>query len=334
MAKKYFHNQEALNQTIYYGDRQMPLKVTGVVTGMPGNAHFSFNFAISFVTLEQFIPKEDYSGDWGGNNYYTYVVLKKNTTPQTMEAKFPAFLDKIIPLEDNGAKGSKWNKLHLQKVTDIHLHSHLMAEAAINSDIKYVYIFGCIAFFILLIACINYMNLTSALALTRLKEVGVRKVIGAKRSQLFAQFFTESILIIVIAMVSSLTTVALLMHAFETFNETVYTFSLQEYVWFGVGIIVLLVGTVLLAGSYPSLYISGFRPISILKGNFALGNSTFSLRKVLVVFQFTISISLIVAVLIISKQLNYMQNAELGFNKNGLITLPVNDSISNNFRDG
>src|SRR5690242_1161320 len=173
--------------------------------------------------------------------------------------------------------------------------------------------FGFIGLFILLIACINYMNLTSALALTRLKEVGVRKVIGAKRSQLFAQFFTESSLLIVIALVLSLSTVALLMPTFEHFNETVYNFSVQQYLLFGIGIMLLLAGTVLLAGSYPSVYISGFRPISILKGNFAIGSSKFSLRKVLVVFQFTISISLIIAVLIISRQLNYMQNAELGF---------------------
>lgn len=331
MAKKYFVNKDALNQTLYYSDKQIPLKVTGVVAGMPTNAHFNFDFAISFVTLEQFLPKEDFLNDWGGNNYFTYVVLKKNANAQKLEAKFPAFLDKIMPFEENAGKGSKWNKLHLQKLTDIHLHSHLMGEAAVNSDIKYVYIFGCIAFFILLIACINYMNLASALALTRLKEVGVRKVIGARRSQLFAQFFTESSLIIVIALVLSITTVILLMPAFENFNETAYTFSIQQYVLFGIGIMVLLFGTVLLAGSYPSVYISSFRPVAILKGTFTKGDTRISLRKVLVVFQFTISISLIVAVLIISKQLNYMQNADLGFDKNWLITLPVNDSIRNNF---
>jgi len=331
MAKKYFVNKDALNQTLYYSDKQIPLKVTGVIAGMPTNAHFNFDFAISFVTLEQFLPKEDFLNDWGGNNYFTYIVLKKNANAKMLEAKFPAFLDKIMPIEGNGVKGSKGNKLHLQKLTDIHLHSHLMGEAGINSDIKYVYIFGCIALFILLIACINYMNLASALALTRLKEVGVRKVIGAKRSQLFAQFFTESSLIIVISLLLSITTVILLMPAFENFNETMYTFSIQQYVLFGIGIVALLLGTVLLAGSYPSLYISSFRPVAILKGTFTKGNTKISLRKVLVVFQFTISISLIVAVLIISKQLNYMQNAELGFDKNWLITLPVNDSIKNNF---
>ncbi len=331
MAKKYFKNKDALNQTIYYSDKLIPLKVTGIVAGMPGNAHFHYDFAISFITLEQFIPKEEYTNGWGGNNYFTYIVLKKNANPQMLEAKFPVFLDKMMPIGDNGAKGSKGNKLHLQKITNIHLHSHLMGEASINSDIKYVYIFGCIAFFILLIACINYMNLASALALTRLKEVGVRKVIGAKRSQLFAQFFTESSLIIVMALVFSITTVILLMPAFENFNETTYTFSIQQYVLFGIGIVVLLVGTVLLAGSYPSLYISSFRPVAILKGTFGKSNTKISLRKVLVVFQFTISISLIVAVLIVSKQLSYMQNAGLGFDKNWLITLPVNDSIKNNF---
>lgn len=331
MAKKYFSGKDALNQTMYYGNDQIPLKVTGIIAGMPANAHFRFDFAVSFITLEQYIPKEDYTNDWGGNNYFMYVVLKKGANPKALELKFPAFLDRIMPVEDAGTKGSKWNKLHLQKLTDIHLHSHLMGEAAINSDIKYVYIFGCIAFFILLIACINYINLTSALALTRLKEVGVRKVIGAKRSQLFGQFFTESFLIIVIALFSSIATVVLLMPAFEKFNETVFSFSIQQYMFFGIGMLVLLVVTVLLAGSYPSMYISGFRPVAILKGTFTKTNSGFSLRKMLVVFQFTISIALIVAVLIISKQLNYMQNAELGFNKNWLVTLPVNDSIRNNF---
>ena len=129
-------------------------------------------------------PKEDYTSNWGGNNYYTYIVLKENTNPKTLESKFPAFLDKSLP-PYNGVAGSKSTKLHLQKITDIHLNSHLMGEAGVNGSMKYVYIFGGIAFFILLIACINYMNLTTALALSRLKEVGIRKVIGAERRQLF-----------------------------------------------------------------------------------------------------------------------------------------------------
>ncbi len=154
VAKKYFNNKDPLNQTIYYGDQQLPLKVTGVIENVPGNSHFHFDFLISFITLHQFIPKEDYTSDWGGNNYFTYIVLKKNTNPGALESKFPAFLNKFLPA-DNGLAADKSNKLHLQKITDIHLYSHLMGEAGVNGSIKYIYIFGGIAFFILLIACIN-----------------------------------------------------------------------------------------------------------------------------------------------------------------------------------
>jgi putative ABC transport system permease protein len=330
VAKKYFNNKDPLNQTIYYGDQQVPLKVTGVIANVPGNAHFHFDFLISFITLQQFIPKEEYSNDWGGNNYYTYLLLKENTDPKILEAKFPAFLNKSLPAF-NGLSAGKSNKLHLQKITDIHLYSHLMGEAEPNSDIKYVYIFGCIAFFILLIACINYMNLTTALALSRLKEVGVRKVIGAERRQLFFQFFTESTLLTVIALLFSLGTVYLLLPLFEKFNDTVYSFSTKQFALLGTGVFILLLFTALLAGSYPSFYISGFRPIVILRGRLQKSSFNFSLRKILVVFQFTISIVLIIAVLVISGQLNYMQNANLGFNKNWVMVLPVNDSIRNNF---
>ncbi|MEP6513852.1 MAG: ABC transporter permease, partial [Parafilimonas sp.] len=294
VAKKYFDNKDALNQTIYYGNSQVPLKVTGVIANVPGNSHYHFNFLISFITLQQFYDKDDYLNNWGGNNYFTYLLLKKNTSPQTLESKFPAFLDKILPARDEAPIGSKWNKLHLQKITDIHLHSHLMGEAEPNSDIKYIYIFACIAFFILLIACINYMNLTTALALSRLKEVGVRKVIGAERKQLFLQFFTESALISLIGLILALGTVYSLLPLFEKFNETVYSFSPQQSALLGAGILVLLLCTIFLAGSYPSIYISGFKPIAILKGKLQKNTFNFSLRKALVVFQFTISIALIV----------------------------------------
>jgi putative ABC transport system permease protein len=330
VAKKYFNNKNVLNQTIYYGSKQVPLKITGIIDNVPSNSHFHFDFLISFITLQQFIPREDYLNDWGGNNYYTYLLLKENTKPQTLQSKLPAFLDKVLPAF-NGNTGSKGNRLHLQKITDIHLHSHLMAEAEPTSDIKYVYIFGCIGFFILLIACINYMNLATALALSRQKEVGVRKVIGAERSQLFFQFFTESTLIIFIALLLSLGTVYLLMSLFERFTDTVYFFSAQQFMLLSGALFILLLITTLLAGSYPSFYLSRFKPIAILKGKFQKNNFNFSLRKTLVVFQFTISIVLIVAVLIVSRQLNYMQNANLGFNKNWVMTLPVNDSIRKNF---
>lgn len=331
MAKKYFGTDAPLNKTLYYGSTNTPLKVTGVIANVPGNAHFHFDFLISFITLKQFLEPDEYLNNWGGNNYFTYLLLKPNTNPQTLSAKFPAFLDQVLPARDEAPAGSKWNKLHLQKIADIHLNSHLMGEAEVNSDIKYVYIFGCIAFFILLIACINYMNLTTALALSRLKEVGVRKVIGAERKQLFLQFFIESTLVTVIGLVLALTTVYLLMPLFSQFNETTYSITTQQFFTLIGCITGLLLCTVFLAGFYPSIYVLGFKPIAILKGRLQNNSFNFSLRRVLVVFQFTISIALIIAVLIVSSQLNYMQNTDLGFNKNGVVTLPVSDSIRNHF---
>lgn len=330
MAKKYFGRDDVLNRTIFYGEKRVPLKVTGVIENIPDNSHFHFDLAISFITIRQFIPKEDFVSDWGGNNYFTYVLLKPNADPAAIEAAFPKFLDKVMPAY-GGVPGGKNNKLHLQKLTDIHLHSNLQAEAEPTGSIKYVYIFGCIAFFILLIACINYINLTTALASKRLKEVGVRKVIGAMRKQLFYQFFIESLLIILIALSLAVMAVFLFLPVFQRFNHTVYTFTRQQFFMLCGYIFVLLMLTAFLAGGYPSLYISAFKPIAILKNKFRINSTKISLRKTLVVFQFTISIFLITAVLIISRQVHYMQNADIGFNKNWIITLPSNDSIRRNF---
>ncbi|HEX9655203.1 MAG TPA: ABC transporter permease, partial [bacterium] len=332
MASKYFGEEDPLNRVINI-DGDADLKVTGVIRNIPHHSHFHFDFLGAMKLLEQFFGPEAFQ-NWGSNNYATYLLMPENYDMRQLESQFPAFLDRHLTAayeRDTGqpppVKPSISNKLHLWSLTDIHLHSHLDSEIEPNGDIKNVYIFSSVAFFILLIACINFMNLATARSANRAKEVGLRKVIGADRQRLIQQFLGESIILSVVSLLLAILTVELVLPTFSNFTGKDLNLGLSQN-WSMVATlagIALLVG--ILAGSYPAFFLSRFQPAAVLKGIPLLsplgkgGNR--GVRKGLVVFQFAISIILIVSVGVVNNQLEFCRTKNLGLNKEQLLVLPT-----------
>ena len=333
VAKKLFGKSEALNQQINIGDQVngRPFKVTGVFDETYGKSHLRPHFIMTMNSggIGEFVRTNN---QWAGQNFiYSYVKLNPKADAALLESKLPAFLEKHGA--DNLRQLNMKKHLYLQKVTDIHLHSTGM-ENQIDavSNARFLYLLLSIAFFIQLIACVNFINLTTARSLRRAREIGVRKVAGAVKSSLIGQFLGESVLISFIAVLLAVPAVMLLLPLFNTLTggtQTVGSFKdpVVISVIIGLGIV-----TGLVAGIYPALYLSGFRPVSVLKGTFSFKPSSALLRKALVVFQFVIAIVLIVSVIIISRQLNYMQSKDLGFNQKQKVIIPFqNQQARQNF---
>jgi len=320
-AKKYFGRENPVGRVIN-ADNTYDYTVTGILQNVPENSHVKFDILISFSTIYAFPEgKEGHVEGWGSQNYVTYLQLAEGANPANIEARLPALIKKI--------RGERFkNSYYLDPMTRIHLHSQINLDLETNSDIRYIYLFSAIAFFILLIACFNYMNLSTARSTARLKEVGIRKVVGADRRQLILQFLSESLLFTGLALFLSLLLVRLLLPVFGRFVERDLDFHLLS----GNGTLValiagltLLVGTV--AGSYPAFFLSAFKPVNVIKGTFQAGSKRpFRIRNILVIFQFTISIILIVCTFTIYSQLNYIKNRDLGFRKDHIVAVRVQDN--------
>ncbi|MEI9957055.1 MAG: FtsX-like permease family protein [Ferruginibacter sp.] len=257
--------------------------------------------------------------------------MPKGFNAATLEAQFPAFLNKNMPQRMSKYKPSQGTALALQKLTDIHLRSHTDFEAEENGDINRVYIFSAIALFILLIACINYMNLSTARSALRAKEIGIRKTVGALRKEIIAQFLSESVLTAWIAMILAfgITWLTLPLLSSLSGQQLSINVLLNWKILTAIFFIPFVVGFI--SGIYPALFMSSFRPVKVLKGLFKAGGSSISFRKVLVTVQFAISIILLISTAIVFKQLNYMQQKSLGFNKDRIITLPYNPALDDKF---
>jgi putative ABC transport system permease protein len=322
-ARKYFGTEDPMNKIIRVNG-QIDAKVTGVYKDFPANAHIHPKVLVSFNTLNDpsIYGAEQLRTNWGNNAFFTYMLLPANYPAQRLEAQFPAFLDRHMrePGQPADFKPSKYTKLTLQKLTDIHLRSHLDDEAEENGDINRVYIFSAIALFILLIACINYMNLSTARSTLRAKEIGIRKVAGARRGELIAQFLIESVLIawMATALAIGLTWIAL------PWLDTLTGQSLSIHILFRPAVLIPLLLTPfavgLLSGLYPALFMSAFQPAKVLKGLFRAGGSALSFRKALVITQFSISIILIISTAIVFQQLNYIRESALGLDKDHILT--------------
>ncbi len=323
-AKKYFGDEDPMGKTLNF-ENEMDMQVTGVVKDVPTNSHFNFDMLCSFVSVENYYGRENLMSNWGSNNYATYLLLPEGYNPDDLEAKFPAFFDKHMePYQ--GIPASEANFLHLWPLTDIHLHSHLDSEIKANGDIAYVYIYTIIALFILGIACINFMNLSTARAGRRAKEVGVRKVMGALRPALIKQFMSESVLVAVFSLLVALVLTQLVLPSFNNFVGKSLSLEISNFfVFLLLTGIVLVVG--ILAGSYPAFFLSRFQPASILRSRKTPKGGHAYLRAGLVVLQFTIAIALVVGVITIEKQLDFVKSKPLGFNKENLLVLPAGDEI-------
>lgn len=336
-ARKYFPDGNALNQTLKV-DGRIEVKVTGIFEDFPYNSHFHPSILISFATLhnDQIYGEEQLRTNWGNNSFSTFLLLPENYPAEQLEAQFPAFLDKhmgSLSTDHNMPLPSVWTSLHLMPLTDIHLHSHLDSEIEENGDIRRVYIFSLIAFFVLLIACINYMNLSTARSANRAKEIGIRKVSGAFRGELIGQFLSESVLLALIAMgMAGLLAASVLPYINELLGQNLTVDSVQMGAMLA-AMTVLALLTGLLAGVYPAFFMSAMKPATVLKGKRSGGSKggAVLLRKTLVVGQFAISIGLIIATIVVYRQLQFLQNKNLGLDKAHVITMPFNESMTPKF---
>ena len=322
-AKKYFGDEDPINKVLR-ANNQFDVKVTGIYKDFPSNAHLHPNMLVSFNTLKDsaVYGEKNLQTNWGNNSFFTYILLPKNYNIKNMEARFPAFLDKHMAGQFRTVQPSKGTKLDLQKLTDIHLHSHTDYEAEPNGDIKRVYIFSCIAFFILLIACINYMNLSTARAALRAREIGIRKVIGARKKELIIQFLSESLLLTWASILIAFFLLFLLLPWLNKISEQDLSVGilLKWQILVPLLFAPFIVG--IISGIYPALFMSSFQPVKTLKGLFKIRGSSISFRKVLVVTQFAISIILIITTMIVFQQMRFMQQTSLGYDKEHLVTLP------------
>ena len=325
IAKKYFGNDDPMNKMIRMNN-QYNLKVTGVYKSFPSNAHMHPEIMVSFNTLKDtsVYGARNLEINFGNNSFFTFLLLPENYSAKNIEAQFPAFLDRDVHFPGAPAtyKPSTGTKLGLQKLTDIHLRSHLDYEAEENGNISRVYVFSVIALIILLIACINYMNLSTARSTLRAKEIGIRKVAGAGKGELIAQFLSESVLIAWLAMLLAMVATWLILPALNKLSGLHLSAGLLlEWKWIlPVLLVPFVVGIV--SGIYPALFMSSFQPVKTLKGLFRVGGRSISFRKVLVVSQFGISIVLIITTAIVFQQLKYMQQAKLGYSRDHVVVLP------------
>jgi putative ABC transport system permease protein len=333
VAKKYFGNEDPLNKVMRL-DRQFQFKVTGIFEKLPATSHWHADHLLSFSTLKDsaIYGEKNLRTNFGNNSFFTYLLLPKNYDAKKLEAQFPAFIDRVMPMPKDGqGKTSSTTHLALQKLTDIHLRSHLDLEAEQNGDIKRVYIFSAIALFILLIACINYMNLSTARSALRAREIGVRKVVGAQKPELIAQFLCESVLLSWVAILLAMGLAQLAIPALNRLSaqELSLGILLKWQLLLPLFAVPFIVG--ILSGLYPALFMSSFRPVLVLKGLFKVGSANVSFRKVLVVTQFAISIVLIISTVVVFDQLKYMQKKDLGYNKDHIVTMGYNTLLKDSY---
>jgi putative ABC transport system permease protein len=327
MAVKYFSNpSSAVGQSLKNNNGDL-YKITAVIEDVPTNSHIRFNGLISRSSL----PK-DFSDNWGSFGTYTYVLLNPNT-------KDAAFEKKLLPMYDKYMAPifAQYNikvRYGAQPITSIHLHSDFSGEPEELGSMSYIYIFSAVALFMLIIACINYMNLTTARSARRAKEIGIRKVSGSSKYQLVRQFLVESTLTACISLLLSLLLVFLLLPTFNSVSGKLISLGtlLQP------GTLLILLGIILfvglVGGSYPAFYLSGFNPVSILKGSLSKSSSNVNLRRVLVVIQFSISMIMLICTWVVYSQLKYLRNKDLGFAKEQVVSMNIdaNRDMSNSIR--
>ena len=325
IAQKFFPNENALGQTLIL-DNDMNVKITAIYQNMPANSHFHFDILIAMEGLD-----EAKTPIWLSNNFQTYMLLRNGASAADLEKKFPALIMKHMMPQIGQVLGGDFTmekfkeagnmiEYTLQPLTDIHLKSSLMGEFEPNFDITYVYLFVAIALFILIIACINFMNLSTARSANRAKEVGIRKVMGSFRSHLMRQFLTESILLSLISFLLAIAVAYLILPLFNQLSGRELAIPFQDINIYGILILAAIVVGVM-AGIYPAFFLSAFKPVSVLKGNMALGMKSGLIRSSLVVFQFTVSIFLVIGTMAVYRQLNYIQTKKLGFNKDQVIMI-------------
>jgi putative ABC transport system permease protein len=317
IAEKYFSGEDPIGKTLRFNSAN-DYTVKGVIKHVPQNSHFTFDMLCSFETLYA----EDRPGMdvWGWLGYYTYLQLPEGSNYKELEEKFPNLVETYSGERLRAIGGTL--ELYLQPLTSIHLFSNLQSDLTGGGDIFHVYFFSGVALFILLIACFNFINLTTARSVTRAKEVAIKKIFGARRGNLVKQFWIESITYCLLGVLLAGLIVELVLPFFNSLTGQQLNTEYLRSPWTLLGIAIFAIFVGIVAGGYPSFYLSAFRPIKILSGDLSIGSSKSLFRSLLVIMQFVISIALIFGTLLIYKQLKFMKNKELGFNKEHVIILP------------
>jgi len=342
IAKKYFGDEKAIGKTLSMREDKQPFTVTAVLKDIPSSSSIQFEF---LLPVADFPVVKRFSWSWVWRLMVCYVKLKPNVPTdkagiQKIESKFPAVVRVQAangfrrigkPFDEFIKSGGKWD-FHLLPLTDVHLRSGNINLPWLShiSNIKYIYIFGSIALFIILLACVNFMNLSTARAANRFKEVGIRKVSGSTRAQLIKQFLSEAILYSVISSLIAVILVLFLLKGFSLIIEEPINFqtAFTPAIWISLIGLTILIG--LLAGSYPAFYLTSFRPVLVLKGKnlFSPGKKTLFLRNGLVVFQFFISTLMIIGTIVVLKQLHFFRNTDLGFNKENVVVISSSNRLA------
>ncbi len=333
-ARRYFGSADVLGKTIEWADRNRKLEVSGVIKDCPETSHFKYDLLVSFVSTER-----AESQLWVSNNVYTYLLLQEGVAAESVEEQFPGIVEKYVgpqleqvmglTIDEFYESGNQWG-YHLQPLTKIYLHSDLNNEIGETGNINNVYFFSIIAIFLILIASINFMNLATAKSTNRAKEVGIRKVTGSRRKQLIFQFLTEAMLISFIALIVASLFVELALPYFNSLADK--SLSINYFDQPQILIVLILIGLIvgLLAGSYPAFYLSAFNPVAVLKGKLSKGSKNSRLRGVLVVFQFIITIVLFISTIIVTRQMNYVNDKDLGFKKEHMLVVNRVSALGNN----
>lgn len=321
MAKRYFGDENPLGKTMRLNNER-DFTVTGIAENVPANSHMKFDMLCSFET--RCAEDSDLEEEWMYFSNVTYLLLDKNSDYKKLESKFSSFVDNHMG-KSLAAFGMGLNYF-LQPLASIHLHSNLeYDDFAGTGNITYVYLFSGIALFVLLIACFNFINLTTARASARAREVGLRKTLGAHKSKLIIQFLSESVVYSVFSVILAILILEMALPIINPIIGTDLSLASIGVPSFILTLLLVAIGVGVLAGSYPAFILSAFRPINVLKGNLKAGTSGPGLRRALVVGQFVISIILIAGTVIIYKQINFMKNKKLGFEKEQLLVLPALD---------
>ena len=323
MVEKYFGNEDPMGKTIIFRGTH-DFKVTGILKNMAENSHFTMNFVVPFEAIPKINRRYD-PESWGAFSFNTYFLLRENADPDALEEKFLPLLEKYI-----GKDVSKEIRIFFQPLTRIHLHSNTTGEISKTADIRIIILLSSIAFLILVIACINYMNLATARSVHRSREIGVRKVIGANRSHLIKQFLGESMVLTMLALVLAIAIAVIFLPYFNSLVGRNLNLNILQNRQFLLWLFVLVGFVGLFAGSYPALTISAFKPAIILGNRFG-GLKRSMIRNVLVIIQFMISIILIFATLVVKDQLDFIRNKDMGFERDRIIVVDIrNRSIRNN----
>lgn len=322
MANAFFGSaNNAIGKTLTYENKK-DLKITAVFEDLPQNASTKFDFVINWT---EFLTEYPWAKDWGNSGINTIVLLRKGSDVKLVKNQIRKFLDKYKDSSDSFRA-----ELGIQRYKDHYLNSTFKEGFIAGGRIEYVRLFSLVAIFILVVACINFMNLTTARSAKRAKEIGVRKVIGAGRSSLIGQFISEAMVIAIVSVIIAVILLAVLLPSFNHLTGKQISFPhLNDSFWIIVLILTLLTG--LLSGSYPAIFLSSFKPITVLKGKLQFSKSATWFRKGLVVFQFTLSIILIIGTIVISKQVKYIHDMNLGYDRENLVYMPLDADLIDKF---